>query len=57
MVFLCEANPRVQSKLERLKILRWVQGECVFTTLSEALQKVLRGPHSVRAYERKKTQH
>jgi len=47
LVFLCEANPRVQIKLEKIKVLKWVQGECIFKTLTEALHKALKSSPSL----------
>lgn len=39
-VFLCEGNAKVSHKLERLGILKWVSGECMYHTLKEVLAQV-----------------
>lgn len=39
-VYLCEANTRVARKLVKIRINRWIMGECIFATFSEAIQKL-----------------
>ena len=41
-VLLCEANSRVQYKLEKMDIFKWIYKGQAFTTLPEALQAILR---------------
>lgn len=36
-VYLCEANAKVRGKIADAGILRWIDGECVFNTLAEAV--------------------
>lgn len=37
-VYLCEANARVSQKLKNVGVLQWVEGQCLFNTLAEALK-------------------
>jgi SulP family sulfate permease len=41
-VLLCEANSRVQYKLEKMDIFKWIYKGQAFTTLPEALKAILR---------------
>jgi SulP family sulfate permease len=39
-VFLCEANSRVNRKISKINMLPWVQGNCIFLSLSEILKLI-----------------
>lgn len=40
IVYICEANPKVTRKLEKMGILRWVSGSRIFDTLAEIIKKL-----------------